>query len=292
MIETPAQPAPHRGTRAATWALRLSVAASCIGYGIYQLRFGSPIGEYLFNERDWSEEAMLTLENVSAAAFIGAGLLTLWVVWWPVLVALSLWLLVWTLCTWRLGGQFGSELTPMADATRYLAPLALGVLAAAAQSSSGARVRAAEWLLRIMLAATFVGHGLEALRLHPIFLDYLIGAASHLLDWRMSQQAAEVTLRLIGVTDLALAVAIVSRRWRTIAGYMALWAAITALSRIVHNGWPAYPHTLIRAAHVGAALALWFYWSAQQRAASLPPDAVPSEHTHAQQPPLASSPAS
>jgi hypothetical protein len=57
-----------------------------------------------------------------------------------------------------------------------------------------------------------------------------------------------------------VAILIVVRRWPAVAYYMALWGAVTAVSRVVQAGVPAYAEALLRASHVGLPLAVAVYW--------------------------------
>jgi len=149
-----------------------------------------------------------------------------------------------------------------AHATRIVAPLALMLLDPWSQPnglSISAR-RWAEWLMRYAIAATFCAHGWEAFRHHPQFIDFLISAAKSLDAYELSESAARELLSLIAVLDLAASAAIVMRRWRFVAIYMAVWGAITACSRTVEAGWPAYFEVLVRAANAGLPLTLAIYW--------------------------------
>ena len=139
---------------------------------------------------------------------------------------------------------------PAAQATRYLTPIALLLLWRPSR-------RGATALLRVAAAATFLAHGLEALQHEAAFVDYLIIAGRDLLGTEPTIDAVHDTLFAIGIVDLAVAVAILSTRWRAVALYMAFWGLITAASRIVHSGGGAWHAAALRLPNAGVPLALW-----------------------------------
>jgi hypothetical protein len=267
MSELPT-PVSSKWLAAARWCLRATVALQCLGAAKFALGAGGQVFELLWDAPDvggfgLSEATSLAVAHTAGWLLIVAAGLTLLRPCWPVLLPVALWqLLLAGAHTW-LGGGFWAEVSLPAHATRILAPLALAIVDPwpARAPLSPARWEAGVWLLRGAAALTFVAHGLEAWNLNPVFLDYLIIAAERLLDFDLSQDAAETILRAIAAVDIAAALLLVARRWRAVAYYMAAWGAITALSRIVHGGLAAYPQTLIRAANAGVPLAVGLYWS-------------------------------
>ena len=117
-----------------------------------------------------------------------------------------------------------------------------------------------DWMLRLATAATFIVHGVEAIRLNPAFIDLLIGSAGNLLWMSLSESTATILLYAIGIIDIVLAILLLCTRWRWIPWYLALWGFITACSRITAAGLiglaSAYPETLIRVANGGVPLAI------------------------------------
>lgn len=129
------------------------------------------------------------------------------------------------------------------------------------QITAGA-FHAAMWLVRIAAALTFVAHGLKAVYLNFIFVDYILAASQTLLGYDMAQSTAETVLRIIGYVDLLVAILLVAGRFRSVAVYMAAWGLITAASRVVYGGGGQYFEVLIRAANYGLPLvaAIYFFW--------------------------------
>jgi hypothetical protein len=149
-----------------------------------------------------------------------------------------------------------SSLELVCHAARY------GVALAVAQP------RMAQSILRVATSLTFLGHGLEALALKPIFLAYLQHTGG-LVGLPLSYDAAAGLLRVIGSVDLVVATLLLWRGpkpWLT--GYMGTWGIVTALARIVYAGPAGIVDALIRAGNGGAPLALWLEGRALERGRS------------------------
>lgn len=146
----------------------------------------------------------------------------------------------------------GSEPTAMLDlgchAARYGVPLAVAL------------PRSAVPILRAAASLTFIGHGIEALCLKPIFVAYIQVAGSH-VGLAISHPVAAGLLRAIGTVDVVVGIALSLRGPRPwVAGYMSAWGIITALARVVYAGPAGLVDCLLRAANGGAPLALWLGW--------------------------------
>lgn len=142
-----------------------------------------------------------------------------------------------------------------------VALLLLTPLPGKTQVSAGA-FHAAMWLVRIAAALTFIAHGLKAVYLNFMFVDYILAASHTLLGYEMAQSTAETLLRIIGYVDLLVAALLVAGRFRSVAVYMAAWGLITAASRMVYGGGGQYFEVLIRGANYGLPLvaAIYFCW--------------------------------
>lgn len=128
-----------------------------------------------------------------------------------------------------------------------------------------AQPRLAIPILRVAASLTFIGHGLEAIGLRPIFVAYL-QHTSELVGQHLSYGGAAIMLRVIGTLDILVALALLRRGARSWpAGYMSVWGTITALARIVYAGPAGIVDALVRAANPGAPLALWLAWRPDAR---------------------------
>ena len=115
------------------------------------------------------------------------------------------------------------------------------------------------WILLLGVSATFLTHGIEALEHYGRFVDLLIGSAS-LFGLELSQSSAEDALTVIGIHDFLLVALLLLRRWRWVAGWMALWGFATALSRMTTMGGDSWHQTAIRIANGGVPLTIYLAW--------------------------------
>lgn len=107
----------------------------------------------------------------------------------------------------------------------------------------------AEWILRIAVAGTFIGHGVFALQAKEGWIHYFTSLG-------ISAQSAMIILPLIGILDIALALLILVKPIRIAILWMAFWGLWTALLRPL-TGDPIWD-LIERFANIGAPLALFF----------------------------------
>lgn len=218
------------------------------------LNYGGPVLSWLWFEHGWSEAAALRLEHAAAYGLLAATPLLAWRKAWPVAAAIAGWLLLVIVATTAVGTWY-PWLTPGAHATRYLAPLALVAL-----SLQPARVRPAEWLLRVAAAATFACHGVEALLAHAQFVDYVITGGNR-VGVEVAEGTARGVLLAVGLVDIGAAAAVlIPKRLRAVAAWMAVWGLATAGMRVVSLGWGNWPEVLIRVANGLVPLTLLMLW--------------------------------
>ena len=151
-------------------------------------------------------------------------------------------------------------------AARYSAPLALLVMRGE-HCSSPVVFRRLEWVLRLAMAGTFVGHGLCAYWLKPGFADLIVGTADTFLgaDWEAAEARERFALAVlpwIGRMDFVLAALFLlpGKHLRAVALLMGVWGVVTAASRMTAFGWERWPDLLVRAANGGIPLLFWWRW--------------------------------
>ena len=268
---SPGPPPSQARVRRASLVLRLGVALQCATLAWLALEHGTPLDTWLFMELGTSEAAALRADRALAAVALAAGGALLVRPFGAAAVAASLAFLVVAVATRVTGGRAFSELAPLAQATRWLAPLALAALWSGLPRGTGParrRVDAAAWVLRLSVAATFLAHGWQALHFHPAFVDLLIGTARRWAGAAPPESSVHVLLLGIGGVDVTVALVLVLTRWRPGAGWAAAWGLATALSRVVALG-PDFAHeALLRAMNGLAPLALWLLWGATAPARS------------------------
>ena len=257
-------------TRRAAWVLRVSVALLALGLAAAILpifnMFGdtSQLNSLLVIDNGANEELAATVDQIAAVVLLvtAAGILITRHAWW-LLPLIPVWLLVNAAYQIR-HTVWHPELILPSSALRVLAPVALLILVSRG-SAAITRRRAAmvEWLLRLSIAATFAGHGLEALFQRGHFVDLIVMSADNTLGWRIAEPDARTLLAIVGSVDMLVALLIlVPTRQRLLVIWLAFWGLLTAASRITHQGnFTHLDDTLVRLVHGGAPLALLVWWS-------------------------------
>ncbi|MFK7924230.1 MAG: hypothetical protein AB8H47_19895 [Bacteroidia bacterium] len=121
-----------------------------------------------------------------------------------------------------------------------------------------------QWALRILIAATFFGHGLYAIGYYDVPASYL--QMVHQI-FGFDAASAERFLFAAGVLDMITVVGLLlPQLWRYVLYYAIVWGFLTAMARLVAY-WDAsiwlesldiwLNQTLIRLGHGGLPLVLW-----------------------------------
>lgn len=240
----------------ADWTLRLAILLFAVGLArALFTRVGTSFGNLALMEWDVAHADILFAEKLAATLILAAAVS---IVIRPTVVALLLIaapIFAEACAGVRAGGFPFYELTPYANAMRYLTPLALIPLLF--RSRPGA-VTLSAWVLRLGLATIFLIHGYEAWQLHPQFIDYIIGSGRKLGEIEISESTASRLLRWIAVLDLVAAVMVLVSCSRWLLAWLCIWGLVTALSRPLSAGFQAYPEVLLRASHFLGPVALWW----------------------------------
>jgi hypothetical protein len=302
----------------ASWILRIAVLLHAVGRfaSVFSMRhtlFGNLLFIEIFDQRLQVADPYMSavfVEKITVTLYLAAGLLVLFRPWWPLLLLMGGYALLEAVSGTIIAGYRFSEWTVPAYALRFGAPFALLALTAFPRAGVLERWRLpmTVGLLRMAIATVFVMHGLQALWADPQFIDLIIGSGRRLLGVRITEADAIMCLKVIGVADLAVALALViypvpmfvpRALWanpcavcpirRTIMplllGWAAMWGLVTAASRMTSLGWssglPQYPELLDRASHFLGPLALWYLYAAADRppACSGPDLKTPEERT-------------
>lgn len=83
-----------------------------------------------------------------------------------------------------------------------------------------------EWILKVGVAGTFIGHGCLALNTNPSWIPLLTSVGC-------SPGAATKLLPAIGILDIVLAAVVLIKPYKAILYWMVFWTFITALSRVI-----------------------------------------------------------
>ena len=155
------------------------------------------------------------------------------------------------------GGARYSELAIPAQATRWMACIALAVWILMHSGSKQKRLELVTWILVIAASLTFATHGYEAFMGHPAFRDLLYGAFES-ISVEISEHTVFVLLKLIGIMDISLSLIILFTRKKGVFLWMAIWGGLAALSRPIAFGGVGFEDALLRIANFGIPMLLFF----------------------------------
>ena len=251
------------------------VAIQCVGYAI-QLNWPSSLNSWLLDSM--GDPFVRSLDSL-VGYFLWASIMSLPVLGlirpagvrgkrllgscdMALLVFVASWALTEAFFSWRTNLEDSFYDTNLyGHAVRIMAPVALLVSWHGLSRSIGT-----EWVLRLAVAGTFVGHGVGAWTMHFEFVDLILGSMDTFLgeDWEVAEERevfAKASLPWIAVQDFVLAgLILLPKRLRWVALWMAFWGFVTALSRMTAFGWERWPDFCLRICNGGIPLLLWIHW--------------------------------
>jgi hypothetical protein len=115
-----------------------------------------------------------------------------------------------------------------------------------------------EWVLRVGVFGTFIGHGCTALLVKPSWI-ILVTA------FGFSSERAAKMLPLIGVLDIIIAFTVLLKPYKIVLYWAVFWAFITALSRIIAG--QGVPEFMERFSNIACPLALLIFINVKEKAA-------------------------
>lgn len=247
----------HFDTRGAAWTLRVAVGLATLAAAWVCWVQYSELNSLLFTILGTTELLAHRVDRVSAVLLALCALLLALKRSAPAAVLIATWFAVEAVAMVVLKGRPFPELAPAAHATRFLAPLA-------ALAIHKGRIALGERTLRWAIALTFTAHGVEAIAQIPAFLDLLLLSARR-FGISLTEAGAGVALMVIGWLDLVVAVLVVLRRSRFVAGYMAAWGAVTLGARVAASGLDQVLESIVRLPNAAVPAALFLLWSARDR---------------------------
>lgn len=207
--------------------------------------YSTSINSVLFLILDFNDPFAILFDQIGGGAVLVSFITFLitrraWLLLIPTLYALAL-----PICTTFLHSTFAYEYGLFTNAARIGLPLVLYLFYS----------RKAKWslkiglIMRFTLALTFVGHGIEALKSHPKFIDFLIKGADFTLGFSLTEERAIQLLLFIGSFDIILGIGGLLRPRVWIFSCMAFWGVVTALVRFMYFEWNGVFPMLLRSAH-------------------------------------------
>jgi hypothetical protein len=225
------------------WLLKFTLLLQCAGV-FFNLMGGSAIETMLFMEAGMKQADAKSVEKFIAWVFLLSGIWMFIKPNKPLLLIISILTLLLAFIIKRQAGSPFTEWSIPAHMIRILLPF--GLLFFIRENK---KLTLPYYILLVGLVITFFTHGLEALSLHPRFLDYLILSFENTFELRMKQVHAENMLRIIGSLDILAAILAIVFPKKPVFIWLAFWGLITAFARITELGIGMYPEVLIRAGH-------------------------------------------
>lgn len=248
--------------KSAYWCLRLTVALQCFAAARIAWVAGSAVNGWLFMKAGLPEHVGSSVDQVAAILLLLASLSAVLRPSRATCLLAAAWMFAVALATYLNPGTMVDSFALCAHAVRFTAPLCLALVLPSQKTALFEPAKPSMlplWTLILSSSATYIAHGIEALEHYGRFIDLLIGSASG-LGLNLSQSSAEAALTAIGAHDILLVTLLLLRRWRWVAGWMALWGFVTALSRMTTMGADSWHQTAIRIANGGVPLAIYLAW--------------------------------
>ena len=182
---------------------------------------------------------------------------------WGLLPMVVIYFLANALCHWRQdSGNPINQSALLNHAVRYGAPAVLFVWMGPWRKGVEMLGDRWVWVLRAVVSATFLGHGLNMLQESPSHVGLIQKIFENLLGKEVSAQTGEAVLDVIGCVDVALAVLLLIRPWRQVVMWMAFFGFAVAVSCLGAYGWSGgWDKAVVRIANGGVPLVIWMLWT-------------------------------
>jgi hypothetical protein len=203
------------------------------------------INSILFLNLNLSDSFATYFDKISAFVLLGSFLAFLITKRATLLLIPTLYAIALPVCQTILHSSFAYEYSLLSNGARIGLPLALYLFYKGEQSWTFEK----RFIIRVAIAMTFLGHGIEALMEHPKFIDFLIESSAIFFGYDLTEGSAIQMLALIGAADIVFAISglIKPRVW--IFTWMAAWGMVTAICRVVYFQWDGVFPMLLRSAH-------------------------------------------
>ncbi len=233
------------------WILKMVILLQCAGV-FFLLQSGSAVEGMLFMDYGLPQTSSKQIEKAVGLLFLFLGFFVFIRPFQIILVVLASMFLALAWIIQLQGGSPFTEWSLFAHAVRILLPVTFIFI----MKEGLLYKKVAFYLLVFGLSITFITHGLEAISLHPYFIDYLITTAKRLVEFNLTESVAGIVLKTIGSLDILVGLSILTFRSKWLFLWMAVWGFITAFARITELGWGMFPEVLVRAVHFGGPVAL------------------------------------
>lgn len=260
--------------------LRWTVALQCVGNWRWLTQIQeTPLLHWMLSAPDigglgWSESTATAIQSGLGWMLLPAALILIWKSHPLVLLVPIAFQVTNTIAMWRIAGGYSLLADWLPSEVLTLFPFATQLLRLGGAvglftlcwkrehlQSSHDRMRWTMEFLRWAAVIVFIAHGVEALQQNPEFLDLVVYSTYRVFGIEVSESFAATCLTVIGAVDVLVGLVCLVRRSTLAMGWMAVWGAVTALSRVVAFGWAIGWHaSFARAPHCGVPLAVALWW--------------------------------
>lgn len=231
--------------------LKIALILSVFGTTIDTWLHGDSINSFLFLNLNLSDNFATGFSKIFSLITLIVCLLNLYSDYFKKLLWVPFsWFLSIAITTTLLHSSFGYEVSLLTKSMRYLLPLII---------LYGFNTKKSILFFKIAISTTFIGHGIEAMLEHPVFMDYLFDFFSGYLNVEPSLSTVRHTLFIIGLIDILMALTIWFNRNNFNLTYFFIWGLITALERIDYMGINGIYDFLMRAPHFFIPLSFLIY---------------------------------
>ncbi|MCP4912419.1 MAG: hypothetical protein GY909_04815 [Oligoflexia bacterium] len=261
------------------FTLKLSLALCLLGQLFLAFSYGTTINGFQFLLLDFSDSFATSIDMLLC---LGVAIATIALLFYSnfkyAAYFISAWFITLGITKTVLHGSFGWEVATLAYGARYMLPLVI-YFYAINQKEKAIR------LAQFGIALTFVGHGIEAMMLHPGFLDYMYDFSEVYLGIIPTQNIVETTLFFIGMLDILVGFAVIFNRNKYLLWWLAFWGILTAGSRLTYHGMEGWYEFILRSPHY--LLPIFLYQTRRYRLTSFKflkaKDQVPCQSLSAEQ---------
>jgi len=113
-----------------------------------------------------------------------------------------------------------------------------------------------EWVLRLGIAGTFIGHGCLAINANPAWIPLITTVG-------FSANMAINLLPVIGILDIIIALLVLVKPYKPVLYWVVFWTVITAFSRVLAG--QGMLEFIERFSNIACPLALLFYTTLKEK---------------------------
>ena len=160
---------------------------------------GTSLGTYLFLYGGIEESLSYALNYGIAAVLLAISVFSLFKIKAGPLFVMGVIFATQSVFKTILGGSFASDLTIAAHMVRFSWPLLFALVIQADPSWESLKRKDVSFFFRLFISTTFFVHGVEALMMHPKFIDFIIVTNS---KWGFMQLQRHRRQALLGIVPL------------------------------------------------------------------------------------------